>query len=162
MSDLSISASESEPSASQIADRYEVNVARRGNSPRNDAIKAALAHAEQDFESKFGFRRSQPDAWRITVLKSKEAPCLQAVDYFLWALQRFYEMKWDAKTRKKSLDLSTSLVIREDRFLKAMWPQVGEVHDLHFGPAHGTFFTARESLLLEQRFPPPKVRKKKS
>jgi hypothetical protein len=71
-------------------------------------------------------------------------------------------MKWDAKTRKKSLDLSTSLVIRDDRFLKAMWPQVGEVHDLHFGPAHGTFFTARESLLLEQRFPPPKVRKKKS
>ena len=53
------------------------------------------------------------------------------------------------------------LVIHEDRFLKAMWPQVGEVHDLHFGPAHGTFFTTREALLLENRFPPPEQKKKK-
>jgi hypothetical protein len=146
----------------RLAARYEVNVARRGNSSRNEAIKAALAHAEQDFERKFGFRRSQPDAWKITVLKSKEAPCLQAVDYFLWALQRFYEVKWDPRTRKKSLDPSSGLVIREDRFLKAMWPQVGEVHDLYFGPAHGTFFTTREPLVLEHRFPPPKAEKKKS
>lgn len=84
------------------------------------------------------------------------------MDYFLWALQRFYEVKWDAKTQTKSLDPNSGLVIREDRFLKAMWPQVGEVHDLHFGTAHGTFFTAREPLLLEQRFPPPKAKKKKS
>jgi hypothetical protein len=114
----------------RLADRYEVNVARRGNSPRNEAIKAALAHAEQDFEGKFGFRRSQPDAWKITVLESKEAPCLQVVDYFLWALQRFYEVKWDPKTRERLLDPSTGLVTREDRFLKAIWPQVGEVHDI--------------------------------
>jgi len=96
------------------------------------------------------------------VLKSKEVPCLQAVDYFLWALQRFYEVKWNPKTRKKSLDPSSGLVIREDRFLKAMWPQVGEIHDPHFGPAHGTFFTTREALVLEHRFPASKVKKKKS
>lgn len=145
----------------RLADRYEVIVARRGNSTRNEAIRAALAHAEQDFEDKFGFRRSLPDAWKITVLKSKEAPCLQAADYFLWALQRFYEVKWDAKTLKHAIDPSTGRVIREDRFLKAMWAQVGEVHDLHFGPEHGTFFTAREPLLLDQRFPPLTVKKKK-
>ena len=145
----------------RLADRYEVNVARRGNSTRNEALKAALAHAERDFESRFGFRRSQPDAWKITVLKSKEAPCLQAVDYFLWALQRFYEVKWDPKTRKKSLDPNSGLVIREERFLKAMWLQVGEIHDLHFGPAHGTFFTANKPLRLEERFPKPKPKKNK-
>jgi hypothetical protein len=39
---------------------------------------------------------------------------------------------------------------------------VGEVHDLHFDPARGTFFTTREPLVLEQRFPPPKAKKKKS
>ncbi|HRZ35333.1 MAG TPA: DUF3800 domain-containing protein [Candidatus Paceibacterota bacterium] len=146
----------------RLADRYEVNVARRGTSTRNEAIKVALAHAEQDFERKFGFRRSEPDAWKITVLRPKEAPCLQAVDYFLWALQRFYEVKWDAKTRKKALDPTTGLVIHEDRFLSAMWPQVGEVHDLHFGRAHRTFFTTREPLTLDRRFPPPKGKKKKS
>ena len=70
-------------------------------------------------------------------------------------------MKWDAKTKQKSLDPTSGLVIHEDRFLKAMWPQVGEVHDLHFGPAHGTFFTTREALLLENRFPPPEQKKKK-
>lgn len=52
----------------RLADRYEVTVARRGTSTRNESLKAALAHAEQDFERKFGFRRSQPDAWKITVL----------------------------------------------------------------------------------------------
>lgn len=144
-----------------LADRYEVNVARRGNSTRNEAIRAALTGAEQDFERKFGFRRSHPDAWKITVLKSKEAPCLQAVDYFLWALQRFYEVKWDAKARKKYLDPSTGLFVREDRFLNAMWPQVGEIHDLDYGPAHGTFFTGRVPLVLEHRFPPPKAKTKK-
>jgi hypothetical protein len=146
----------------RLADRYEVSVARRGNSTRNEAIKGALAGAEQDFERKFGFPRSHPDAWRITVLNSKDEPCLQAVDYFLWALQRFYEVKWDPKAKKKALNSSSGQLIREDRFLNAIWPQVGEIHDLHFGPPHGTFFTAREPLLLDQRFPPPKQKKKKS
>jgi hypothetical protein len=146
----------------RLADRYAVTVARRGNSSRNDAIKTAIAHAEVDFEHKFGFRRSRPDAWEITVLRSNEAPCLQAADYFLWALQRFYEPKWDPQTHKHLVDPGTGLAIREDRFLRALWPQVGEVHDLHFGPARGTFFTAREPLLLDHRFPPPKGKRKKS
>jgi hypothetical protein len=145
----------------RLADRYEVTVARRGSSTRNEAIKAALAHAELDFEGKFGFRRSQPDAWKITVLKSKEAACLQAVDYFLWALQRFYEVKRDPKTGQPALDPSSGLVIREDRFLKAMWPQVGEIHDLHFGPPSGTFFTVPKPVTLELRFPSQKPKKKK-
>ena len=34
----------------------------------------------------------------------------QAVDYYLWALQRFYER-------------------REDRYLELIWPHVGEIHD---------------------------------
>jgi hypothetical protein len=59
------------------------------------------------------------------------------------------------------LDPTTGLVIHEDRFLKAMWPQVAEIHDLHFGPAQGTFFTAVKALSLEQRFPPPKPKRKK-
>ena len=48
----------------------------------------------------YGFRRSHPDAWKITVLKSKEAPCLQAVDYFLWAL---------LETRRLMAEIDTSI-----------------------------------------------------
>jgi hypothetical protein len=145
----------------RLADRYEVCVAKRGNSPRNEAIKIALAHAEADFEKKFGFRRSQPDAWTVTVQSSKDNPCLQGVDYFLWALQRFYEIKWHALTKQPQLDPSTGLMIREDRFLNAVWPQVGEIHDLHFGQPHGTFYTAQNLLKLAERFPPAKLKKKK-
>jgi len=145
----------------RLADRYEVCVARRGNSTRNDAIKTALAHAEADFEKRFGFRRSLPDAWTVIVQPSKDNPCLQAADYFLWALQRFYEIKWNAATKQPQLDSKSGLVIREDRFLNAVWPQVGEIHDLHFGATHGTFFTAKNQLKLEERFPPPKQKKKK-
>ncbi len=63
---------------------------------------------------------------RQTVVSSTpaETACLQAVDYFLWALQRFYERK-------------------EDRFLELIWPQVGEVHDLDImiDRRQGAFFT---------------------
>jgi hypothetical protein len=144
----------------RLADRYDVRVAQRGNSTRNDAIKNALAHAEADFEKKFGFRHGPPDAWAVTVQSSKTDPCLQAADYFLWGLQRFYEVKWDATTKQPLLNPSTGLTIREDRFLNAVWPQVEEIHDLHFGPSLGTFFTSKNPLKLDQRFPPPGRKKK--
>ena len=137
------------------ADRYEVWVAKRGNTTRNEAIRAALVRAESDFEAKFGFRRSEPATWPIKVQASKDQACLQAVDYFLWALQRFYEVKRSSTTKKQLVDSKSGLPIREDRFLNALWPQVGEIHDLHFGPAHGTFFTAQNALRREDRFPPP-------
>ena len=156
----------------RLADCYEVCVAKRGNSPRNEAIKAALAHAEADFERNFGFRRSQPEAWKITVQSSKDNPCLQAVDYFLWALQRFYEVKWNATTKKPQLDAGTGLMVREDRFLNAIWPQVEEIHDLHFGQTGGTFFgnglhfgprdgRILAALKLDERFSPPAPQNKK-
>ena len=156
----------------RLADRYEVSVAKRGNSPRNEAIKAALAQAEADFEKNFGFRRSLPDAWTVTVQASKDNPCLQAVDYFLFALQRFYEVKYNAATKRPQLDPSTGLTIREDRFLKAIWPQVGEIHDLHFGQTEGAFFgndlhfgpghgAILTTLKLDERFPPAEPKKKK-
>ncbi len=145
----------------RLADRYDVCVAKRGNSKRDEALKTALAHAEADFERKFGFGRGGPDAWTVTVQSSKDNPCLQAVDYFLWALQRFYEVKFNAETKQHQIDPRTGFVIREDRFLNAVWPQVSEIHDLHFGKPHGTFFTVQTPLKLSERFPPPKPKKKK-
>lgn len=54
---------------------------------------------------------------------------LQAVDYFLWALQRTYER-------------------REDRFLELLWPQcslVVDVDDTRLA-AYGAFYTKKKPL----------------
>lgn len=52
--------------------------------------------------------RGGEDAWRIRVSTPKSDPCLQAVDYFLWAVQRFYEPRDDS---------ATGLPKHEERFL---------------------------------------------
>lgn len=127
----------------RLADCYEVCVAKRGAKDRNQAIRAAIEHAERDFVAKFGFSRGGDDAWEVVISNPKETVCLQAVDYFLWALQRFYEARRHSATGEE---------IREDRYLKMLWPQIGEIHDLDFGPAYGTYFTAQRPLTLEERF----------
>ncbi|MDP2786493.1 MAG: DUF3800 domain-containing protein [Pseudomonadota bacterium] len=127
----------------RLADVYEVCVARRGQSDRNEAIRTAIDHAERDFAAKYGFGRGSRDDWRIQVATPKTDACLQAVDYFLWAVQRFFESREDQETGASK---------RDERFLKVIWPQVGEIHDLHFGPERGTFFNAQQPLTVDGRF----------
>jgi hypothetical protein len=59
---------------------------------------------------------------------------LQAVDYFLWALQRFYEKE-------------------EDRFWTYVWPKVSNVHDMddRREDSFGRFYTPQKPLTLEAR-----------
>lgn len=45
--------------------------------------------------------------------------------------------------------------------MNAIWPHLSQIHDLHFGPAHGTFFTPANPLTLEARFGPKPPKKKK-
>jgi len=125
----------------RLPDHNELCVAKRGKSDRNQALTAALEHAERDFEGKFGFRRG--GTWNITISNPETTVCLQVVDYFLWAVQRFYEEREHQTTREKS---------REDRYLNLLWPQIAEIHDLHFGPIYGTHFTHQKPLTLEERF----------
>ncbi|MCB0099473.1 MAG: hypothetical protein KDE46_27255, partial [Caldilineaceae bacterium] len=99
-----------------------------------------IEHAEGDFERKFGFGRNAE--WHIHVSDPNETVCLQAVDYFLWAVQRFYERQ-------------------EVRFLDMMWPQIGEIHDLHLGKAGGTFFKDTGCPTLDTAFPRNHEPKKK-
>jgi hypothetical protein len=135
----------------RLADRYSLCVAKRGSKDRNHAIAAALEQAERAFESKFGFSRGGKDVWTIQIGDPRKDVCLQAADYFLWAVQRFYE---------KRLHPETGEELREDRYLNLLWPQIAEIHDLHFGPSHGTFFNAQKPLTLAERFA-LKTRKKK-
>ena len=64
-------------------------------------------------------------------------------------------------THEPVIDSKTQVPIREDRFLRMLWPQIGEIHDLHHGPSQGTFFTARHPLTLEERFTNVARKKKK-
>jgi len=136
----------------RLADRYEVCIAKRGSKDRNHALQSAIEHAEREFERTFGFSRGGKDAWQITISNPQKTVCLQAADYFLWAVQRFYEVRRHPQTREE---------IREDRFLNMLWSQIGEIHDLDFGGTHGTFFTAQRPLTLEERFGKKRRKKKK-
>ncbi len=136
----------------RLANNYKICVARRGQSDRNEALRKAIDHAEGDFIEKFGFGRGGKEAWEIEVSTPKNNACLQAVDYFLWAVQRFYEPRVDPKTGAS---------MREERFIKLLWPQIGEIHDLHFGPSYGTYFNKQKPLTLDERFTDGKRKKKK-
>jgi len=136
----------------RLADRYELCVARRGHKDRNHAIAQALERAELEFEAKFGFSRGGKDVWGITISDPKTTVCLQAADYFLWAVQRFYEARPHQQTGEE---------IREERFLRLLWPQIGEIHDLDFGPSYGTFFNKQRPLILADRFGAAGRKKKK-
>lgn len=137
----------------RLADCYELCVARRGHKDRNQALTLALEHAERDFEAKFGFSRGGSDVWRIRISDPGTEVCLQAVDYFLWALQRFYEQRTHPQTGEP--------VPREDRYLNLLRPQMAEIHDLDFGPERGTYFSKQRPLTLDERFESGKRKRKK-
>lgn len=79
---------------------YRVNFACRGARDRTQALQAALERARENFRQRWGIECSAPI--EVASMNSTESAGLQAVDYFLWALQRVYTKD-------------------EDRFLKAVW-----------------------------------------
>jgi hypothetical protein len=93
MSTLTISTSRWSPWLT-VADRYQqLCIAKRGDKNRNGTLLKALKRAENDFETTFCFSRRSITAWALTISNPDTTVCLQAVDYFLWALQRLYETK---------------------------------------------------------------------
>ena len=69
------------------ADQFELVFASRGKKNRTAAFRAALQKAEQIYEQNFGWKPEH--TMNVTSSSPKQHPGLQAVDYFLWALQRF-------------------------------------------------------------------------
>jgi hypothetical protein len=106
---------------------YRVCIARRGNSDRTRALTYALEEARADFVR----NRGADIIGRIEVVSSSpiREPALQAVDYFLWALQRTFER-------------------HEDRFLQYLWPQCSLVVDADDKRAneYGAYYTKRKPL----------------
>ena len=112
-----------------MAEQANICFAKRGNKSRNKALHHALEKAETAFAEDFGF--NHPATNDVTSSTPQHSGGLQAVDYYLWALQRFYQR-------------------REERFLEMIWPQVGEVHDLDFveDGRRGVFYTKQKPLNL--------------
>jgi len=113
----------------RAADETQICFAKRGTKPRNQAMHTALEQAETTFEKEFGFRRNTKHNIRSST--PPQSTGLQAVDYYLWALQRFYERK-------------------EERYIELIWNQVGEIHDLEMlkEGRKGVFFTRQKPLNL--------------
>jgi hypothetical protein len=92
-----------------FAEDLNICFAKRGSKSRTHAFGSAIERAEMRFEREYGTRRSE----RVNIVASTppESTGLQAVDYFLWALQRHYERG-------------------EDRYLELIWNKVVEIGDL--------------------------------
>ena len=75
-----------------LAPETRIVFARRGKADRNVALGGALALAQAKFERRYRRYRRLPSG-RVAVSSStpSESAGLQAVDYYLWALQRLLE-----------------------------------------------------------------------
>lgn len=113
-------------------DQYQVMFARRGASDRARALREALEMARAHFADRYG-AVGKP-AISIQSATPESSAGLQAVDYFLWALQRFYEMG-------------------EDRYITYLWPRVRLVHDIddtRLAP-YGVYYSKRKPLTSAAR-----------
>jgi hypothetical protein len=87
----------------------EVTFAVRGNKERTATLRGVLDEIDNGFSSAFGF--APHGQTRVHSSFPHKSAGLQACDYLLWALQRFYERG-------------------EARYLGALWPQFARVLDL--------------------------------
>ena len=110
-------------------DEYNIFFAKRGQSDRTAALLEALQTARRRFGQRWSIVSQAP----IHVLPASppQSPGLQAVDYFLWALQRLYER-------------------REERYVSLLWPRFSLVHDLDDTrqARYGVYYTKKKPLTL--------------
>jgi hypothetical protein len=106
---------------------YRVCFARRGRADRTEALTLALDIARQRFAEKQGI--AVHVAIDVVPASPAQECALQAVDYFLWALQRTFER-------------------HEDRFLRSLWPQCSLVIDADDSreKGYGRYYTRQRPL----------------
>jgi len=110
-------------------DGYNICFAKRGNADRTAALKGALELTRSRFNEERGVFSSAPI--NITATTPPQSPCLQAADYFLWALQRLYER-------------------REERYVEFIWSSYQVVHDIDDTrqARYGAYYTKKNPLAL--------------
>lgn len=115
--------------------RYEIIFSKRGKSGQTESLRRAIEYAPDGLENRGESTRWVPPevSLNVSAAPQMDSAGLQAVDYFLWALQRFYERK-------------------EDRYLAYLWnPFFRRVHDLDDTRLtdSGVYYTQNKPLTLE-------------
>jgi hypothetical protein len=108
-------------------DAYEIHFAKRGKADRTAALKVALEAARQRFAEKCG--KTSCASIDVLASNSKDIAGLQAADYFLWSLQRFYERG-------------------ESRYMELLWPAFHLVRDIDDTRQnkYGEYYTQKKPL----------------
>lgn len=68
---------------------YQIIFAKRGSRDRTEAFERGLLEAKTKFRQKWDIESTSPI--EVAVSDPTRSTCLQAVDYFLWAMQRCFE-----------------------------------------------------------------------
>ncbi len=111
-------------------DEYVITFATRGSSDRTQALKAALETARRRFERKWDIHTDA--AIQIHAVPATSSACVQAADYFLWAIQRCYER-------------------REDRYMDYVWSRCRLVWDVddRRKNKYGVYYNQKTPLHIE-------------
>lgn len=114
-----------------LANANSIVLARRGTKDRKRAFTEAIERAQSNFQRRWGEREFGLS--EIATLHPSESAGLQAVDYFLWALQRVYERQ-------------------DDRFFAPLVAHYGIVMDLDDTRRrrYGEWYTSANPLMLEK------------
>lgn len=110
-------------------DEYNITFSKRGKADRTASLRLALEAAKSRFSARWGI--SEQARINVNPRATRGEAGLQAVDYFLWSLQRFYER-------------------REDRYLEFLWPAFRLVHDIDDTrqAGYGVYYTKKKPLTL--------------
>jgi len=117
------------------ADQNVITFARRGKSAREEALRQAIRRAQENYE-----RDMEIVSRRLTkVIPSvpSESHGLQAVDYFLWAIQRLYEKGED----------------RYFNFLASQFRLIMDFDDTRSGKSYGRWYSDADPLTKEKMMP---------
>lgn len=106
---------------------YEIVFSKRGKSDRTEALQQAIETARQRFARQWGIVSTA--TINVLARSPQQAAGLQAVDYFIWALQRLYEKG-------------------EDRYLTYLWPAIHLVRDIDDKrkAGYGVYYTQKKPL----------------
>ena len=123
--------------------RFEIFFSKRGRVDRTAALREALETTRSRFAEQHNLQSEA--SLHVTEIAPKEQAGLQAVDYFVWALQRLYER-------------------HEDRFVTYLWPAFRVVQDVHDRRkvGYGMYYTQKRplnaaALAWRQNKKPPRI-----
>jgi len=114
--------------------RYVITFSKSGKSVRTDSLRQAIEFAPNLLQTQNSLQSNKLTdvVLNVSAATPKEHVGLQAVDYFIWALQRLYERG-------------------EDRYLVYLWQAFGLVHDIDdtCKTEHGVYYTQNKPLTAE-------------